>query len=95
MIVETSEDQTRALVRFGARSWSGEGFGGTCLYAYREGRWEAYRIRPSESRDIGSAEAWLAKRKWKQWRLVNGLIGRTGSEGTHGEEEGREEGDQI
>ena len=47
------------LVRFGAMSSSGESFGGTCLYAYR--------IRPSESRDIASAETWLAKRKWRQW----------------------------
>jgi hypothetical protein len=46
---------------------SGERFGGTCLYACRDGRWGAYRIRPSESRDIASAEAWLAKRKWRQW----------------------------
>jgi hypothetical protein len=66
-IVEGSEDRTRVLVRFGAMSSSGESFGGTCLYACREGNWAAYRIRPSESRDITTAEAWLVKRKWKQW----------------------------
>jgi hypothetical protein len=66
-IVEGGEDRTRVLVRFGAMSSSGEDFGGTCLYALREGRWGAYRIRPSESRDIATAEAWLVKRKWKQW----------------------------
>jgi len=67
MIIEGSEDRSRVLVRFGAMSSSGESFGGTCLYAYRDGRWGAYRIRPSESRDIDSAEAWLVKRKWRQW----------------------------
>src|SRR3954447_2602197 len=30
-IVEASKDQDRVLVRFGAMSWSGESFGGTCL----------------------------------------------------------------
>jgi hypothetical protein len=66
-IVEASEDKSRVLVRFGAMSWTGESFGGTCLYALRDGQWRAYRIRPSESRDIASAEAWLVKRKWRQW----------------------------
>ena len=55
------------LVRFGAMSMLGERFGGTCLYVRRDGRWGAYRIKPSESRDIASAEAWLVKRKWRQW----------------------------
>ena len=66
-IVEANKEEGRVLVRFEAMSWSGEGFGGTCLYAQRDGRWRAYRIRPSESRDIASAEAWLEKRKWRQW----------------------------
>ena len=66
-IVEGSLDRSRVLVRFGAMSWSGEDFGGTCLYAQRDGRWGAYRVRPSQSRDIATAEAWLVKRKWKQW----------------------------
>jgi hypothetical protein len=66
-IAEGSEDRTRVLVRFGAMSSSGESFGGTCLYALRDGRWGAYPIRPSESRDIASAEAWLVKRKWRAW----------------------------
>ena len=67
MIIEGSEDRSRVLVRFEAMSWSGENFGGTCLYACRDGRWGAYRIRPSEGRDIASAKAWLVKRKWHQW----------------------------
>ncbi len=66
-IVETNKERGRVLVRFGAMSWSGEDFGGTCLYALQDRQWAAYRIRPSESRDIASAEAWLEKRKWRQW----------------------------
>src|SRR3954451_22132806 len=65
-IVEGSMDRSRVVARFGAMSSSGEGFGGTCLYACREGRWGAYRVRPSQSRDIATAEAWLVKRKWKR-----------------------------
>jgi hypothetical protein len=65
-IMEFSKDRTRVLVRFMAESVSGT-FGGTCLYAQRDEKWAAYRIRPSESRDIASAEAWLVKRKWKEW----------------------------
>ena len=65
-IVEFSKDRTRVLVRFMAESLSGT-FGGTCLYAQRDDKWAAYRIKPSESRDIASAEAWLVKRKWREW----------------------------
>jgi hypothetical protein len=65
-IVEFSKDRTRVLVRFSAESLSGA-FGGTCLYAKRHGKWAAYRIRPSESGDIPSAETWLVKRKWNEW----------------------------
>ena len=66
-IAEFSEDKSRVLVRFTAVSWSGESFGGTCLYANRDGRWGAYVIKPSQSDNIATAEAWLAKRKWKSW----------------------------
>jgi hypothetical protein len=65
-IVECTEDRTRVLVRFTAMSLSGP-FSGTCLYAQREGQWGAYPIKPSESRRIATAEAWLVKRKWKAW----------------------------
>jgi hypothetical protein len=65
-IVEFSKDRTRVLVRFTAASLSGS-FGGTCLYAQRDEKWAASRIRPSENRDIASAEAWLVKRKWNEW----------------------------
>lgn len=64
-IAEYSQDRTRVLVRFTATSLQGT-FGGTCLYAQRDG-WGAYPIRPSESKSIATAEAWLVKRKWKGW----------------------------
>jgi len=51
-------------VRFTAMSWSGESFGGTCLYLKREERWGAYTIRPNQSQSIAMAEAWLVKRNW-------------------------------
>ena len=66
-IVETSKDRTRVLVRFTAESMSGAVFGGTCLYAQRDGQWGAYTIKPSESQTIAQAEAWLVKRKWRAW----------------------------
>jgi hypothetical protein len=66
-IVEWRKDRARVLVRFTAESFSGEEFGGTYLYACRDGHWGAYRIKPSESQDIASAEAWLVKRKWRGW----------------------------
>ncbi len=65
-LVEANQDRTRVLMRFGAMSSSGEGFGGTCLYACRKERSGAYRIRPSASRDMASAEGWLVKRDWKE-----------------------------
>ena len=66
-IVEASKDRTRVLVRFTAASMSGAVFGGTCLYAQRDGQWGAYTIKPSESQSIAQAEAWLVKRKWRAW----------------------------
>ncbi len=66
-IIEFSEDRTRVLVRFTAMSWSGESFGGTCLYLKREERWGAYTIRPNQSQSIAMAEAWLVKRNWISW----------------------------
>ncbi len=66
-IVEFREDRTRVLVQFSSSSWSGQSFGGTCLYALHQEAWGAYTIRPSESESIATAEAWLVKRKWKAW----------------------------
>ncbi len=67
-IVEVNEDRSRILVRFSAESFSGDSFGGTCLYARVLGDWNAYTIKPNQSHSIASAEAWLEKRKWGGWR---------------------------
>ncbi len=66
-IVEVSEGQSRVLVRVSAESLSGEGFGGTCLYARIFGEWNVYTIKPNQSQSIVSAEAWLEKREWMDW----------------------------
>ena len=63
-IVEANKK--RVLVNFSAIGPFGE-FGGSCLYAERDGSWDAYTLRPSESRTIATAEAWLVKRKWEGW----------------------------
>lgn len=65
-IREANKEKTRILVRFTASSLSGS-FGGTCMYAFKDGQWGAYTIRPSESKSIATAEAWLEKRKWRAW----------------------------
>jgi len=65
-IEEFSEDRTRVLVSFMASSIDGS-FGGTCLYALRDGSWNAFTIKPSESDNITAAETWLRKRKWEAW----------------------------
>jgi hypothetical protein len=66
-IVETDRERGRVLVRFEARSWSGEPIRGTCLYASVDGRWGCYTIRPNASAGIASAEEWLRKRSWEEW----------------------------
>lgn len=66
-IVEGTPDRSRVLVRFLSSSWSGEVFGGTCLYLKQDDEWNAFTIRPNQSDDIRTAEAWLVKRKWKPW----------------------------
>lgn len=66
-IVESTPDRSRVLVRFLSSSSSGEVFGGTCLYLMRDGQWNAFTIRPNQSDDIRTAEAWLVKRRWKPW----------------------------
>jgi hypothetical protein len=66
-IIEAAKDRTRVLVRFIAESMSGETFGGTCLYVCQDQQWEAYTIRPSESKTLAQAETWLVKRKWRAW----------------------------
>ena len=39
----------------------------TIGYVCQDGQWGAYTIRPSESKTIAQAEAWLVKRKWRAW----------------------------
>ena len=62
-IIEASEERTRVLVRCTAASMSGDSCGGTCLYVCQDGQWRAYTIKPSESKTIAQAEAWLVKRQ--------------------------------
>jgi hypothetical protein len=66
VVAEISEAKDRALVRFVAHGLTGS-FHGTCLYAMRDGEWDCYTIKPSASKTIASAEAWLAKRRWQDW----------------------------
>lgn len=66
-IVEVNDDRTRVLVRFASTSFTGRSFGGTCLYAKVDGEWGAYTIKPNQSQDIASAEAWLDGRGWEDW----------------------------
>lgn len=65
-IEAANQAKTRVLVRFTASSLTGS-FGGTCLYALKDGQWGAYTIKPSESASIATAESWLEKRKWQPW----------------------------
>ena len=66
IISEISDAKDRALVRFVAEGMSGS-FYGTCLYALRDGEWDCYTIKPSASKSIATAEAWLNKRDWEDW----------------------------
>ena len=65
-IAEVSAAKDRVLVNFVASSFSSS-FGGTCLYALREGIWGCYTVRPNASGTLADAEAWLEKRSWKDW----------------------------
>jgi len=67
-IVEMDVERQRVLVSFQASSWSGESFGGRCLYMLLQGRWACFKIRPNQSQDIDSALNWLQKRGWVGWR---------------------------
>jgi hypothetical protein len=61
VIIETAPD--RVLVKFNSVGPFGA-FGGTCLYARRNGEWNCYYVRPNRSESIATAEAWLAKKNW-------------------------------
>lgn len=65
-IVEINDDETKVLATFSSMSMFGS-FSGTCLYAYVDDEWDAFTIKPNQSRDIETASAWLEKRNWKSW----------------------------
>lgn len=64
---EINETHKQVLVDFTASSWSGDDFGGTCLYCQHENTWGAFTIKPNQSQSIASALHWLEKRQWKAW----------------------------
>jgi hypothetical protein len=65
---EVSEDRTKILVDFIAMSWSGENFGGSCLYMKKQNKWQIFKIRPNQSSEIVTAVKWLEKRQCKGWQ---------------------------
>lgn len=65
-IAEHDATRERVLVRFSAIGPFGS-FGGTCLYALRDGEWGCYVIKPSAAASLATAEAWLNKRSWQAW----------------------------
>ena len=90
-LVEASQDRTRVLVRFAAMSSSGEGFGGTCLYACREGQWGAYRIQAEREPGNGKrrglvGEAGLAG---------VGVVKMAGDVGLHGFDRGHRRAESL
>ena len=60
-IIETAPE--RVLVRFESFGPFGS-FGGTCLYARRNGEWKCYYVRPNRSASIPLAEEWLGRKGW-------------------------------
>ena len=68
LIAEVSHDRKSILVRFMSRDRYGSDFGGTCLYSKVNGdKWDAYPIKPNQSRNIKTSISWLEKRKWVSW----------------------------
>lgn len=66
VIVEASEDRTRVLVRFIKGGLMGDFFG-TVLYIVKDDHWVFFTIKPSESKSIAAAEAWIRKALWRNW----------------------------
>lgn len=67
-ITEVSDDLRSVLVRFTSRDRYGSTFGGTCLYTnLHEDEWDAYPIKPNQSKNIETAIRWLEKRDWDSW----------------------------
>jgi hypothetical protein len=68
MSISVSRFPVHAIVDFIAMSWSGESFGGSCLYMKKQNMWQIFKIRPNQSSDIATAVKWLEKRQWKDWQ---------------------------
>ncbi len=67
-ITEVSDDLRSVLVRFTSSDRHGSAFGGTCLYTnLHENKWDAYPIKPNQSKNIETAIRWLEKRNWDSW----------------------------
>lgn len=68
VIAEVSHDRKSVLVRFTSMDRYGSAFGGTCLYTKVHGdKWDAYTIKPNQSKNIKTSISWLEKRKWDSW----------------------------
>jgi hypothetical protein len=68
VIAEVSHDRKSVLVRFKSMDRYGSAFGGTCLYSKEHGdKWDAYTIKPNQSKNIKTSISWLGKRKWLSW----------------------------
>ena len=68
VIAEVSNDRKSVLVRFIAADRYGSAFGGTCLYTKVNGNsWDAYTIKPNQSKNIKTSISWLEKRGWESW----------------------------
>jgi hypothetical protein len=68
VVTEVSHDRMSVLVRFMSQDRYGSAFGGTCLYSKVNGdKWDAYTIKPNQSKNIKTCISWLEKRKWVSW----------------------------
>ena len=68
VVTEVSHDRKSVLVRFTSMNKYGSAFGGTCLYSkVNGGKWDAYTIKPNQSKNIKTSISWLEKRKWVSW----------------------------
>jgi len=66
-IIEVSDDRKSILVKFLSMGTYGS-FGGKCLYKkLNANKWDAYPIKPNQSKNIETSIAWLKKRDWNPW----------------------------
>lgn len=66
-IREINKNNDKILIGFTSFSSLGDGFGGTCLYMKKDGKWVVFTIKPNQDTSINSSVLWLEKRKWKDW----------------------------